>query len=333
MAAPPWVSMWAGPASLASGDLVFVARALIVRILTVVLSAVWLFCPAAADAQAAKGDAQPAKDEKEVREEAEEAQRAMDIFLREQKVLIRRGELWGELDSFYSTDSRDDFIGSGNSVSLAKVQTKSVVSTLVLRYGLLNDLEADLRVPFVWAEQDVDFGVGRQHREQAGLGDVSASLRYQVWHERAGSPDILLSLEGKAPTGDEPLLGTGHWDVGATIAVVKTFDPVVLFARAGYIATLEARGRDPGDQVLYQMGIGYSLNERVSVSTQLNGAVVGSTTINGTTVRRSNLDIINLQFSVTALITRRLYVEPFVGVGLSKDAPDAVVGINILSRF
>jgi len=324
--------MWADPASLVSGDDVFVARALVVRILTVVLSAAWLFCPAAADAQAAK-DAQPAKDEKEVREEAEEAQRAMDIFLREQKVLIRRGELWAELDSFYSTDSRDSFIGSGAAVGLANVQTKSVVSTLVLRYGLLNDLEADVRVPFVWAEQEIDFGVARQNREQAGLGDVAASLRYQVWHERAGSPDIVLSLEGRFPTGDEPLLGTGHWNVGATIAVVKTFDPVVLFARVGYNATLEARGRNPGDQVLYQMGIGYSLNERVSLSTQLNGAVVGSTTINGTTVRRSNLDIINLQFSVTTLVTKRLFVEPFVGVGLSKDAPDAVVGINILSRF
>lgn len=311
----------------------FVARALIVRTLTVVLGVAWMFCPAAADAQAAKADAQPAKDEKEVREEAEEAQRAMDIFLREQRVLIRRGELWAELDSFYSTDSRDDFVGSGNSVSLAKVKTNSVQSTLVLRYGLLNDLEADVRVPFVWAEQNIDFGVARQHREQIGLGDVGASLRYQVWHERAGSPDIVLSLEGKAPTGDEPLLGTGHWNVGATIAVVKTFDPVVLFAKAGYNATLEARGHNPGDEVLYQMGIGYSLNERVSVSTQLNGAVVGSNKINGTTVRRSNLDIINLQFSVTAFVTRRLFVEPFVGVGLSKDAPDAVVGINILSRF
>lgn len=257
----------------------------------------------------------------------------MDIFLRQQKVLIRRGEIWAELDSFYSTDSRDVFIGSGASVGLANVETKAVVSTLVVRYGLVNDLEADVRVPFVWADQNVDAGIARQDREQAGLGDVSASLRYQVWHERARSPDIILSLDGKAPTGDEPLLGTGHWDVGASIAVVKTFDPVVVFARAGYVATFSRDGRDPGDQVLYQMGIGYSLNERVSVSTQVNGAVVGSTKINGTTVRRSSLDIINLQFSVTALVTRRLFVEPFVGVGLSTDAPDAVVGINILSRF
>jgi hypothetical protein len=50
-------------------------------------------------------------------------------------------------------------------------------------------------------------------------------------------------------------------------------------------------------------------------------------------VPRSHLDIISLQFSVTTLVTRRLFIEPVVNVGLSKDAPDAVVGLNVLYRF
>jgi hypothetical protein len=101
----------------------------------------------------------------------------------------------------------------------------------------------------------------------------------------------------------------------------------------GYTATLEREGRDPGDEVFYQLGAGYSLNERVSLSTQLIGAVVGHAKLRGVTVPRSHLDIISLQFSVTTLVTRRLYIEPVVGVGLSKDAPDAVVGLNVLYRF
>jgi Putative MetA-pathway of phenol degradation len=277
--------------------------------------------------------AQPAKEDRDVREEAEAAQRAMDIFLREQKVLIRRGEVGLELSSFYSTDSRDDFVGSGAAVTRAEVRTRLFESTFIARYGLLDDLEADVRVPFVYGEQEVDLGPTRLREEEAGLGDVAGSLRYQIWRERPGSPDVVLSLEGKSRTGDEPLLGTGHWNVGGSISLVKTFDPVVLFGRIGYTVTLERGERDPGDEVLYQLGVGYSLNDRVSLSTQLIGAVVGHTEQDGTTVRRSDLDIISLQFSVTTLVTRHLFIEPVVNVGLSKDAADAVVGINLLYRF
>jgi hypothetical protein len=278
--------------------------------------------------------AQPAKEDRDVREEAEAAQRAMDVFLREQKVLIRRGEVWFELNTFYSTDTRNDFVATGAGVGQAEIRTQVVETTAILRYGLLNDLEADLRVPFVYADQKVDLGVSRLSSDDAGLGDVAAGLRYQVWRERGATPDVVLSVEGKAPTGDEPFLGTGHWNVGGSISLVKTLDPVVLFGRVGYTATLASGGRDPGDEVFYQLGIGYSLNDRVSLSTQLIGAVIGhSSGDDDTTVRRSNLNILSLQLSVTALVTKRLYVEPTVNIGLSDDAPDVIAGVRLIFQF
>jgi hypothetical protein len=277
--------------------------------------------------------AQPPKDDRDVREEAEATQRAMDIFLRGEKVLIRRGE-WGlDLTSFYSTDTRDVFVESGAGVGLAKVRTRFVESALIARYGLLNNLELDLRIPFVYGNQEIDSGASRRHTDQAGLGDVSGSLRYQVWHEGAGTPDVILSVEGKSRTGDEPLLGTGHWNAGATIALVKTLDPIVFFGQVGYNVTLERDGRDPGDEVLYQLGIGYSLNDRVSLSTQLIGAVVGDARQDGRTLQRSNLDIISVQLSVTARATRHVFIEPTVTFGISKDAPDVIVGFSVLYRF
>jgi hypothetical protein len=277
--------------------------------------------------------AQPAKDDRDVREEAEAAQRAMDIFLRAQKVLIRRGEVGLELDTFYSTDTREDFVVVGGAVGRAEVRTRAAGSTLIVRYGLLNDLEADVRVPFVYADQKIDLGVTRLNLDDAGLGDVRAGLRYQVWRETAGTPDVVLSVEGKSRTGDEPLLGTGHWNVGGSIALVKTLDPVVFFGRLGYSATLEREGRNPGDEIFYQLGIGYSLNDRVSLSTQLIGAVIGHTELDDTTVRRSDLDILSLQLGVTVLVTRKLFVEPIVNFGLSEDAPDVIVGLNLVYRF
>ena len=315
---------WCSPAMLPTAPMWRLS--VLFRHLTVALVLAALFSPSGLSAQ-------PAKDDRDVREEAEAAQRAMDIFLREQKVLIRRGEVGLELDTFYSTDTREDFVAVSGGVAQAEVRTRVAESTLILRYGLLNDLEADVRVPFVYADQKIDLGVARLTSDDAGLGDIRAGLRYQVWRETAGTPDVVLSVEGKSRTGDEPLLGTGHWNVGGSIALVKTLDPVVFFGRLGYTWTLERDGRDPGDEVFYQLGIGYSLNDRVSLSTQLVGAVVSHTEIGNTTVRRSNLDILSLQLGVTVLVTKKLFVEPVVNFGLSEDAPDVIAGLNLIYRF
>jgi hypothetical protein len=273
--------------------------------------------------------AQPAKEDKDVREEAEEARRAMDVFLRQEKVLIRRGELWLESNSFYSTDSRDDLVVSGFT-QFGKVTTQAAETSLLARYGILDNLEFDLRVPFVWASQEINVGVTRLRTEDSGLGDVTASLKFQVWREGPGTPDISLSLDGRAPTATDSLLGTGHWGVGATIGLVKTLDPVVFFARVGYLASIGDGGRNPGDVVAYQFGMGYSLNDRVSLTTQLTGGVVVN---GGENFQGSNRDFYSLQLSVTVLVTKHLFMEPFVSVGLSQNAPDVVVGLSVPYRF
>jgi hypothetical protein len=49
--------------------------------------------------------------------------------------------------------------------------------------------------------------------------------------------------------------------------------------------------------VFYQLGVGYSLNDRVSLSTQLIGTVIGHATRDDRTIRRSDLDILSLQLA------------------------------------
>jgi hypothetical protein len=77
--------------------------------------------------------------------------------------------------------------------------------------------------------------------------------------------------------------------VGGGVALVKTLDPVVFFGRLGYSATLERQGRDPGDQLFYVLGMGYSLNERVSFNMRVGGALVGRTAVDGQEIPGSNL--------------------------------------------
>ncbi len=58
--------------------------------------------------------------------EAEAARRAMDLFLRQEKLLFRQGEYALELNAFYLSDERDDFLALNNSRELATITTRQV---------------------------------------------------------------------------------------------------------------------------------------------------------------------------------------------------------------
>jgi hypothetical protein len=131
--------------------------------------------------------------------------------------------------------------------------------------------------------------------------------------------------------------------VGAGVSLVKTIDPVVLFGSLGYTWTLEegdvnfgtpiSGNVDPGDQILYSLGMGFSLNHRVSFSMAMGGAAIRRTEVNGREVSGSGLDINSLQFTTTVQLAKRVYVEPVVGFGLTDEASDFLVGINVPFGF
>ena len=142
-----------------------------------------------------------APDEDRARE-AEEAQRLTELFLRNQSVFIRKGELMVELNTFYNRNSRDDFQSIPGGAILVKNTTKFIDNSLILRYGLLTDgLELDLIVPFwIHAQTKQDFGVAMSEQSKDGFGDLAAALRYELWYERGNRPSVILDISGKSRT-------------------------------------------------------------------------------------------------------------------------------------
>lgn len=319
-------------------------------------------------------------------EEAEDAKRQMDMFLRDQTVLFKRGELQFEFGLNYSQDTAvatcfnaDDssaFCGSG-SEPIPKNNTRSVDTSLGITYGIADDLALSLSIPYSYTEQEADFTsfdvkIPVKHSDRLGIGDVSGSLRYTAWHEKGSLPGITFNINAKSTTGvDEkidvvtgdisPGLGTGFWNVGAGISLTKTFDPVVFFGSVGYTAALQNRGVNPGDQISYSFGGGFSLNDRVSISTSFSGSAVLRTVVNrraspGSTdvpvtgsitdipvpvslasgsseIPGSAQNINSLQFSSTIKISKALFIEPFVAFGLTRESGDFTVGLRVPYRF
>ena len=314
------------------------------------------------------------EDDKELtrEDEAKEAKRGLDTFLRGKKVLYKPGELELEFDLAYGQDTAVNTFGfsptTNASRSNAKLTTRSVDSSLTLRYGIVDDLEFTLAVPYGYFEQNGDNqpfnkevkpvcteelesikvpectmpGSPREsivtapvsHTNAVGVGDVGGSLSYNLFSESGNIPSITLSLSGQAPTGNYNRgLGSGFWGIGGSVSLVKTIDPVVFFGSLGYSAAFEERGTDPSDQVSYSMGAGYSMNDRVSFSTSLSGRLTGRTKVNGIDRPGTSMDAHSLQFNTTIQLTKRLFIEPFIDFGLTKDASDFAVGLRFPYRF
>lgn len=289
-------------------------------------------------------------------DEAKEAKRGLDTFLRGKKVLYKPGELELEFNLAYGQDTSVNTFGfapvTNASKSNAKSTNRSVDSSLTMRYGIAGDLEFTLAVPYGYFEHDADNqpfnevrdGEGNldetlttapvSHTNAVGVGDVGGSLSYNVFSESGNIPSVTLSLSSQVPTGNyNKGLGTGFWGVGGSISLVKTIDPVVFFGSLGYSAAFEERGIDPSDQVSYSMGAGYSMNDRVSFSTSLSGRLTGRTEVNGIDRPGTSMDVHSLQFNTTIQLTKRLFIEPFIDFGLTKDASDFAVGLRFPYRF
>jgi hypothetical protein len=289
-------------------------------------------------------------DKKEVEEnrqkEAEEAKRLTELFLRNQSVFIRKGEFMVELNSFYNRNSRTTFVPVGGGVAIAQETRRFFDTTIIGRYGLLTDgLEVDLIVPaFIHAEQVADFGVVRTSQEKDGVGDIGAALRYQVWYERGARPALVLDVTGKSRTGDTGLTGTGTWSMGGGITLLKSIDPVVFFGRLGYVYNFASQTRDLGNIIDYRFGMGFSLNDRVSFNIQFTGAYVGPSKIVGTGLapgaagfgplvfNARHVEIMNLVFTATIIVTKHFLVEPMVGVALT-DESFTIIGLRLPYRF
>lgn len=302
--------------------------------------------------QVQTGVAEPVGGSKEATEEdremeAEEAQRLTELFLRNQSVFIRKGELMVELNTFYNRNSRQDFESiPGGGAFLAKNTTKFIDNTMIIRYGLLTDgMELDLIVPFwIHAEVKTDFGVGQIDRTKDGFGDMAAALRYEVWYEQGNRPSLIVDISGKSRTGGTGLTGTGTWNMGWGVTLLKTIDPVVFFGRIGYVNNFASQSRDLGNIFEYRLGMGFSLNDKVSFNMQLTGAHIGpssvvavdtsglTASISPTLLSVRRLELMNLLFTTTVIVTRRFSIEPVVGVPLTSDS-FAFVGVRIPYRF
>lgn len=223
-------------------------------------------------------------------------------------VVTRKGQLTAEFGAEYARADRNQAIFRGieliESVLVGVFnisESRQDIMTLAgsLRYGVTNNAEIGVRVPFVHRSNNlISAPIGQANQSETstsaqgtGLGDIELSARYQIASARNGWPYLIGNIQVVAPTGSSPFnvprrptgeelkaaTGSGFWGVSPSLTAILPTDPAVLFGTIGYTKNF---GRSfnmpigavivdyvrPGDAISFSGGIGISLNQRTSLN-------------------------------------------------------------------
>ncbi len=264
--------------------------------------------------------------------EAPEERTADEIFLRGQRVLLAPGEVTLDLALFYSEsdDSLLVLVG-GVCCLLGTVEQETFTTALIGRYGLFE--ETELFASTSYRNQDTGFFLGNTKVSDVSLnefGDVRLGVRRTVLHERVGLPDVIVTVDGRIPTGDT------SYAVGGGLALIKSIDPAVLFASANYrhsfsrdfadVTRLEAE-----DRIDATVGYALALNDTLTISTAVSGLFTSATDFDNARLRQR--ETFSLQFGLTSYLAEGLYIEPTVSFGLNDPGNSFAIGVSLPYTF
>ena len=253
-----------------------------------------------------------------------------------------------------------------------------LTAALGLRYGLTDKLEVGARLPFVYRSDASILApiAGSTNNDGAatidssakgrGIGDIELSARYQLAGARRGWPFLIANLQAVAPTGTSPFsvprdesgralraaTGAGFYGVSPSITAILSTDPAVLFGTLGYtwnaprtvmtrIPPVQIDRVDPGDALSASVGIGISLNQRLSFNlgyahSWAFGTKTWTRAYNNQgnlgpemTSKSRDLQIGRFLFGVTYRASDRASINWSVEVGATDDAPDVRTVLRI----
>lgn len=246
-------------------------------------------------------------------------------------------------------------------IRVDKLDRDIVTGALTLRYGILDRLQMDGRVPVVYRRDEEVLGVGTiDERERSidnfNVGDIEASVSHQTLIGRGAIPDVITRARARFPTGEHPFgirtedigggelrltkapTGSGFYSVGPGVTLVWTSDPVVFFVGGSYLFNLERNFTgfgdiDPGDSLEWLAGINIALSERVAVNLAFVDQITGGTKQNGRDVPGTSFNDGRLVLGTSVALSPNVTLLVSVGAGLTEESPDFTFTVSVPITF
>ncbi len=230
------------------------------------------------------------------------------VFLRTQTPLLGAGQWQMDYGLTYSLTNFDFPTIHNATVVRADLRRRQLVVPLAFRFGLTDRTQLFANIPVGWRHNQLatnpltDPNPIDLNSDHGGVGDIQLGANY-LWSYGDGYyPDIILTAVGTLPTGEGFIpvsvlqggLGNGVGALGGQVLFVHTYDPVVVFWGAGYRhyfeKTFSGINVQLGEEFTYQLGVGFAVNDRVTLSTSFLGAYNTETEFNGQGIQRASYE-------------------------------------------
>ncbi len=253
-------------------------------------------------------------------------------------------------------------------INIERIESNLDNFQLTGRYGITSRLELEVGVPYVVENTTTETrplataSVANSYfnADGSGLGDVEVALRAQLNHFHGDNTVWLGYVRFKSHTGtdifQEPFIpdtflqsklatGSGFNAVQAGTTFLKPSDPAVFFGGVAYTKSFSrdvgyGYGTvDPGGILDLNIGMGLAINERASFSIGYQQSVVDQTTqstppATGYAISRTGtIQLGTLRFGVSYELSKRVYLNTTIGVGVTRDTPDLEATVRLPMRF
>lgn len=248
-------------------------------------------------------------------------------------------------------------------INVESVEQDIYMDVLTFYYGITNNLEAEIDVPYVYRTEGVlsypiNGGSGnllQTGTDGNGLGDIEFGFHEQLNHSGFGGAFFLANVIGKANNGTNPFTipissktglltaqptGSGFWSVEPSLTAIYPSDPVVFYANAAYIYNFSANFGgtigtiNPGNATDLSFGAGFSLNDKTSFDVGYDQMTLWPPTQNGTQIPLTQvLQLGSLVFGYSYNVSRYFFYLLNVEVGVTPDAPNIQISFRVPLYF
>ncbi len=257
---------------------------------------------------------------------------ADEVFLRRQKLLLAPLQVAFEVGQFYSLQRDRRLVQlAGGEIREATYDIETHTSVVVARMGVATETELFVGASYVHTDSELLLSGEMLESDSSGAVDrYQVGVRRTLLHEGTGHPNLIASLLAEMPD-DESYRGAG-----GSLAMVKSLDPVVLYASVQYLSLdnqfLPESGQPAAEErVGLSGGYAFAVNDTITLSASLNAAFESDTTFEQ--VRRRAQKRYTAQFGLTAWLAPKVYIEPSISMGLGNENNAFAFGVSLPFSF
>lgn len=245
-------------------------------------------------------------------------------------------------------------------LQVEKVRRDIFTPSMTFKYGILDPLEFDLKIPYSFRKDDYTLGSGESTENRdvsdSGIGDIEGTFLWQLATEKGARPDIIANLRVKSDTGEDPFklateiiqgipvpkddlpTGSGFWAVEPSFTFVYTTDPAVVFFNLGYFWHMERSidnigDVDPSDSFNFSVGSSFALNDKFILSTAYEQKWFTEASINGIDQEDTDINIGSIIFGGSYVTSEKSSINLSVSMGMTPDSPDTQVNLRYSYRL